>query len=59
MARVGYTDHEIKLKLSLVAQKYNQGLTIDEACRAVKIAKTTYFRWKKKHLEANVERNGF
>ena len=52
MARKSYTNEEIMLKLSLVMQKYNQGLTIDDACRAGEVGKATYFRWKKKYIES-------
>ena len=50
MTRRSYTKEEIAFKLSFVMKKYNQGYTIEDACRAAEIGKPTYFRWRKKYL---------
>lgn len=57
MARKNYTREQILEKLALVMFKYNQGLTIDEACKAAEIGKVTYYRWKEEHYRTNAEGN--
>ena len=49
MARKSYTKEQILEKLALVMLKYNQGLTLDEACRTAEIGKATYYRWKREY----------
>ena len=56
--RKNYTDDEIAIKLRLVMQKYNQGLTIDDACKAAQIGKATYFRWRKRELQSRTGTSG-
>ena len=55
MARKSYTTEQIMSKLGLVVLKYNQGLTIDEACKAAEIGKATYYRWRKEQSEMSTE----
>jgi transposase-like protein len=53
MARKSYTREQILEKLALVMLKYNQGFTIDEACKAAEVGKATYYRWKREYWEVN------
>lgn len=55
MARKSYTREQILEKLALVMLKYNQGMTIDEACKAAEIGKATYYRWKEEYCRPIVE----
>ena len=55
MARKSYTREQILEKLALVMLKYNQGLTLDEACKAAEIGKATYYRWREEYCRPIVE----
>jgi len=57
MARKSYTREQILEKLNFVMSKYNQGHSIDEACKAAEIGKATYYRWRDKYCRLDARAN--
>ena len=55
MARKSYSREQILEKLALVMLRYNQGLTIDEACKAAEVGKATYYRWKESYCRPSLD----
>jgi len=49
MARKSYSTEQITAKIAMVVLRYNQGLTIDEACKAAEIGKATFYRWRQEY----------
>lgn len=58
MPRKSYTKEKILEKLDFVMSMYNQGQTIDDACKAAEIGKGTYYRWRDKYCRIKTEDNG-